>query len=167
MDISNFSMPPVPASPGNSLHGTAYLIEIHAYNQEPIFGTVSANKMVLLNELGQIAAAEWVQTSRNRQDIELCDWTMLTNGLRGIVVVKALNSASSGLSYGSGQRLTKPRSLSAFITRFKAAAAKRINLHRNHLGMSVWQPSYSNQVLNDPKLLHLTRQRLQQYGHPA
>lgn len=48
---------------------------------------------------------------------------------------------------------TKPRILTAFVARLKAATAKRINLLRNQPGSLVWQRSYNEQLIEDELML--------------
>lgn len=152
------------ASPTHSkVEGSAYLIKLHTHNQEHLFGAVE-NGAVCLTEMGQIAADEWVRSSHNRQEIELDGWAVLPSYIQGIVVVKAKTVIREAARYDQAGQLQKPRSLSAFVAGFKAAAAKRINLLRNNPGSPVWERSYRERLLYTPALLDHTRQNLQQYS---
>ncbi|MEO0533475.1 MAG: hypothetical protein AAF215_06365 [Cyanobacteria bacterium P01_A01_bin.123] len=142
--------------------GTTYLIKLHAYNQEHLFGSVQRGS-VCLNDIGHIAADEWVQSSRNRQEIELDGWAILPNYIQGIVVVQPKIAIREAAGYDQIRQVQKPRSLSAFVAGFKAAAAKRINLLRNNPGLPVWERSYRERLLYTPAQLDYTRQSLQEY----
>lgn len=141
----------------------AYLIKLHAHNQEHLFGSVQRGE-ICLNDIGHIAADEWVQSSRNRQEIELDGWVVLPNCIQGIIVVKSKTAMREAAGYDQVRQAQKPRSLSAFVAGFKAAAAKRINLLRNNPGLPVWERSYRERLLHTPALIDHTRQSLQQHS---
>jgi putative transposase len=137
----------------------AYLIRILIHQQQPMLG-YRRNNQLCLNDYGTVVAEEWTRSAANRKGIELDLWTVLPNGIEGIVILdgKAVPiSSRSFSSHGAGQ---KPWVLSSFIASFKAAAAKRINLRRNQLGEPVWQRNYQEHLIPDEATLNLWRNRL-------
>jgi hypothetical protein len=155
----------LPASQVTNLNETpeahAYLIRILTYEQQPLLGYLR-NSQLCLNDYGTIVAEEWIHSATNRKGLELDLWTVLSNGIQGIVILEtaALPISSRGISGASAGQ--KPWVLSSFIASFKAAAAKRINLRRNGLGEPVWQRNYQEQLIPDEATLTLWRNRLRE-----
>ena len=131
-----------------------YFVKLYAYDHAVIFGDM-LNDCVKLNELGQIALEEWQRQSHKYHDIEIDRWSVLPNRLEGIIGVRE-HPDSSGYS----NQYHKPRRLSSFVAGYKAAAAKRINLHRNEPGSHVWLRSYQERFLPDEAALEKMRQVL-------
>ncbi|HAJ62336.1 MAG TPA: transposase, partial [Cyanobacteria bacterium UBA8543] len=52
----------------------------------------------------------------------------------------------------------KPRSLSSFVSGFKSATTRRINLTRNAPGTSVWQRNYYDHIIRNESSLQNIRQ---------
>ncbi len=137
----------------------AYLIRILTYQQQPLLGYLR-NDQLCLNDYGAIVADEWIRSAANRKGLELDRWTVLTNGIEGIVILKTSSFPISSQGMTGCGVSQKPWALSSFIASFKAAAAKRINLRRNQLGEPVWQRNYQEQRIPDETLLRIWRNRL-------
>lgn len=131
-----------------------YFIKIHAYRSEPLFGVI-ANNRTELNELGRVAADEWIQLFNKSNGIELDCWLLFPDRLEGILSVE-----DPLVSRGYAARNEKPRLLSSFVASYKAAAATRINLIRNNPGGLVWQRGYQERRLTDTTTLNRVRQLL-------
>ncbi|NEP19431.1 MAG: hypothetical protein F6J97_21490, partial [Leptolyngbya sp. SIO4C1] len=113
----------------------------------------------------QIAADEWLRTAQAYQNIRLDRWRVLPDGIRAVVIVDSRQDnrqAESKSTYPRSQ--PKPHALTAFIARFKAAAAKRINLVRGQPGAPVWQRGYHEQRIEDETMLVRLRQLLADSG---
>jgi hypothetical protein len=132
-----------------------YLIKLATYEDQPLFGTMVEGRLEL-NSIGQVAADEWRRSAQVHHGLCLDAWEMLPHQIQGILMIResAVNS-----SYGAGLS-RKPRLLSSFIAGYKAAAAKRINLLRNHPGAPVWQRSYQERLLPDDIVLQRVRHML-------
>ncbi|MFE4105716.1 hypothetical protein [Almyronema epifaneia] len=137
------------------LTGSPYLITLCTYQKESLFGSL-ANGMIELNEIGKIAADEWIRASTRHREIQLDQWTVRPSCIQGIVIVNSDVALRETNRYRYSA-LSKPRSLSSFVAGFKAAAAKRINLLRNQPGVPVWERSYQDQRV--PDLVALKRLR--------
>lgn len=145
-----------PFTPGTAVR--AYLIGLSTFQQQPLLGSYDQGKL-RLNDCGLIVADEWVRSATKRSGIDLDLWTITPIGLKGIVFLQVATPFSTPAP-GSLES-QKPWLLSSFVTSFKAAAAKRINLCRNQLGQSVWQSSYNELLIDDPRQLSTLRNQLQ------
>ncbi len=139
----------------------AYLIRILTYQQQPLLGYLR-NGQLCLNDSGTIVADEWTRSAQSRKGLELDIWTILPNGIQGIVILDNQSLPISSRSISRKLTDQKPWVLSSFIASFKAAAAKRINLRRNQLGEPVWQRNYQEQLILDESTLNLWRNRLRE-----
>jgi putative transposase len=149
--------PTAPCAPVVPIHGesTYYLIKLATHDNQALFGA-AVDGHLQLNTLGQVAADEWLRAAQANRGIILDHWEVMANQLQGIVMIcePITNSAySPGMS-------SKPRLLSSFVAGYKAAAAKRINLIRNHPGSPVWQRSYQERLLADVSMVQQVRQLL-------
>lgn len=123
----------------------AYLIRIQTHQQQPLLA-YRRNGQLCLNAYGTVVAEEWIRSASSRKGLELDLWTVLPNGIQGIVILNKAALPLSSRSLAGETTGQKPWVLSSFIASFKAAAAKRINLRRNQLGEPVWQRSYQEQL---------------------
>ncbi|NJN01181.1 MAG: transposase [Leptolyngbyaceae cyanobacterium SL_1_1] len=150
--VSAVSTPP-------ELTGCPYLVTLCTYQKESLFGDLS-HETPDLNEIGRIAADEWVRSSARHREIQLDRWALRPDRIEGIVIVNS-EAALREASRDRHTALTKPRSLSSFVAGFKAAAAKRINLLRNQPGVPVWERSYQEQRVPDSFTLNRLRQKME------
>ena len=118
-----------------------------------MFGKVNDGN-VELNELGRIAAEEWLKSARIRDEIELDAWIVMPNHVHGIVIITDDHSRGDRPVAPSGPR---PRSLGAMMAGFKSAATKRINSIRGAPGASVWQRNYYEHVIRNQSALDQIR----------
>ncbi len=65
-----------------------YFITICTKNREHYFGKIQNSEMIL-NELGQAAYNEWINTSNIRSDmkLELGEFIIMPNHIRGIIII--------------------------------------------------------------------------------
>lgn len=113
-----------------------------------------------LTDCGGIVAAEWVRSAASRKGITLDQWAITPDGLQGIVFVHVPPATVDPSALSPGLSNQKPWLLSSFVTSFKAAAAKRINLRHSQLGQPVWQPSYQEYRINDSHTLDQVRHQI-------
>jgi putative transposase len=146
----------IPSAVSLLVEADYYLIKLYVYNDEPLFGNIE-DGYPQLNDVGQIAADEWLRSAGTYSSLNIDTWVLLPNRLEGLVSIR--ESCFSGSYGGQGG---KPRLLSSFIASYKAAAAKRINLLRNQPGSVVWQRSYQERFIPDDGVLRRVRQMLQQ-----
>lgn len=134
----------------------AYYVQLRTYKEENLFGLDSESSR--LNLMSQIVADEWSRTASYHPRIRLDQWVIVPSGLQALLMIKdaGLVSNSTALTRPS----VKPWILSSFITAFKAAAAKRINLVRSQPGSPVWQRSYQEQRIDTEQTFIQLRQKL-------
>ncbi|MBD0336907.1 MAG: hypothetical protein ICV62_15565 [Cyanobacteria bacterium Co-bin13] len=138
-----------------------YVVKLQTYGNEALFGDLTKGS-IILSPMGQIVADEWVNASRNYRDIKLDRWIVMPSYLRGIVLLPAQAGELASHTLQAPAASGKPRLLSSFVAGFKAAAAKRINLHRNHPDLPVWQRNYSETFIPDEVALQRIRCWLQE-----
>ena len=131
-----------------------YFITVCTNGRELLFGEVIDDE-VKLNELGRIAAEEWLKSAQVRTEIELDTWVVMPNHIHGIVMITDDRRKSDRSVAPSGPR---PRSLGALMAGFKSAATKRINTMRGTPGASVWQRNYYEHVIRNESALNRIRQ---------
>ncbi len=108
--------------------------------------------------IAQIAVDELLLAAEQR-GITLEQWVILPDALHALIALQDHGHDPLGAKLRDGKALQgnrttgKPRALNTFVARFKAATAKRINLQRNQPGSLVWQRSYSEQRIEDERML--------------
>jgi hypothetical protein len=131
-----------------------YLIKLYTHNHESLFGEV-VHGCLVLNNLGNIAAEEWLRSTRAYSGLDVDQWLLLPNRIEALIGI----SKTEPMSH-YGKQEAKPWLLSAFIASYKAAAAKRINLYRSQPGGAVWQRNYQERRIPDQAGLDQVRQLL-------
>ena len=140
-----------------------YFITICCYQRQCLLGEIASGEMVL-NELGQIVAAEWQRSAEIRQsEITLDAWVVMPNHIHGIVVIPASASHSPAKSPHTNPRM-RPRSISSLISGFKSATTQ-INQFRNSPGDPVWQRNYYENIIRGQPMLEHVQQYI--YNNPS
>ncbi len=159
----------------------AYFVTLCTYQKQCWFGEIR-NSQMHLNQIGKIAAQEWLRTSQLRPEFQLDEWIVMPNHLHGIVLIKDgirldkndelragdVNSNILGIRDAKSNNLgardaplhrqQKPNSLSSFVAGFKSAVTKRINLLRHNRDLSIWQRNYYESIIRDEKHLSHIRE---------
>jgi REP element-mobilizing transposase RayT len=126
-------------------------------------GRASSLKPSPVVSIVQIAVDELLLAAEH-SGITLEQWVVLPNALHVLIALQDYRHDGLGersrsafqrnrKAFQGDRSTTKPRILTAFVARFKAATAKRINLLRNQPGSLVWQRSYSEQLIEDNLML--------------
>ena len=147
----------------------AYFITIVTHKRECFFGEVIGDRIVL-STYGKIAFTEWFKSSGIRQEIQLHDdeFVIMPNHVHGIVwfisenkIPNLENKPSLGvrahgrapLQANHNALRRQPRSLSSFISGYKASVTKKINKLRDTPGSAVWMRNYHDRIIrNDGEL---------------
>jgi REP element-mobilizing transposase RayT len=117
--------------------------------------------------IAQIAADELLLAAQ-QLGVTLEQWAILPDALHALISLQdhrhdfLEKSICNGEAFPWNRNTSKPRSLTTFIARFKAATAKRINLMRNQPGSLVWQRSYKEQLIEDELMLSRLRNNISQ-----
>ena len=141
-----------------------YFITLCVQERECIFGTIFGNRM-LLNEIGQIVADEWINTMNIRDNVIIHDFIVMPNHLHGIVEITYNKNDKSQI----GEFVSPTKSIGAIVRGFKVATTKRIkdfvisvgandnsfNVNSplqewiiNHLP-DIWQRNYYEHIIRD------------------
>jgi len=67
--------------------GGAYLVTICAYQRECLFGAITPDGEMALNEYGEIVAACWNAIPAHFPNVDLDAWVIMPNHLHGIIVI--------------------------------------------------------------------------------
>jgi putative transposase len=138
-----------------------YFVTICTHQKQCLFGEIRDGKMSL-NQIGQIVAQEWLNSSKIRQEIELDEWIIMPNHLHGIVVITDNGAYHLGAYHAplreNGLRQRKPRSLSSFVGGFKSSVTKRIKPMCEQPNSIVWQRNYYETIVRDDRQLNNIRE---------
>ncbi|NQV17320.1 MAG: transposase [Armatimonadetes bacterium] len=149
----------------------AYFITICTHQREWLFGEIRNEKM-LLNEFGNIARNEWIETPKIRPNIELGEFIIMPNHIHGIIWIKD-NLSKSVLGGGEGKvdskgvlqyapttiptvpTFTSPsKTIGAIIRGYKSSVTKQINIIRKLPGFAVWQRNYYEHIIRNERDLN-------------
>jgi len=155
----------------------AYFITICTYQRECLFGNIIDDIMVL-NDVGQLVADEWIKTALLRKQIELDAFVVMPNHFHGIVWIididanengrgTARRAPTHGQFANTTEKFGKPivGSIPTIIRAFKSAATQKINLHRQTQGSPIWQRNYWEHVIRNESELRAIREYIQ--NNPA
>ena len=120
----------------SSIETTLYYVRLQTHNAIALFNS---------GELTQIAVDELSQIAHH-QGITIDQWVISLDGVHMLVRVSERTPDGHATS-------NRPRLLTSFVARFKAATAKRINMVRNQPGLPVWQRNYREQLIQDEMTL--------------
>lgn len=134
----------------------AYFITVCTHGRELLFGDVIDSE-IELNELGRIAAQEWLKSARLRAEIALDAWVVMPNHVHGIVMITD-DHGGGAMPAPVSPAGPRPRSLGALMAGFKSAATKRINAQLSTPSASVWQRNYYEHVIRNESVLNRIRQ---------
>jgi len=150
----------------SSIETALYSVRLHTHNGVTLFEsavTPSVGQSLhdtqpdslqpsLAAALTTIAVDE-LSLSAHYQSITVDQWAIFPDGFHMLVRLKDSSLDSHTTS-------SKPRLLTSFVARLKAATAKRINLLRNKPGAPVWQRSYKEQLIEDEITLARSKERM-------
>lgn len=150
----------------NYSQASEYFITLVTHQREHIFGEVRGGSMIL-NPLGQIAAAEWLKTTQLRPYVELHpdEYIIMPNHIHGIIhiidhvdLVRAQRRcaptdnrcAPTDDQHPPAPNVT-PHSLAAIVRAYKSAVTYAINTLNDTRGFSAWQRNYYEHIINSEK----------------
>jgi len=136
-----------------------YFITICTQNRACLFGRIE-NRVMILNEYGQIAYNEWMKTTEIRNNVELCDFVVMPNHIHGIIRLLGRgeshspdNSNESHSPHNMGVCDTPLRSpsqtIGAIVRGYKSSVTKQLGL----LGFNekIWQRNYHECIIRDER----------------
>jgi putative transposase len=128
-----------------------YFITIVSYNRHCLFGWIR-NRKTELSELGKIVAEEWLKSFEMRSELFCDSWVIMPNHIHAIVQIDRQKNTGKTVerkNSPAGELFRPPKSIPSFVAGFKAAATRRINLHRKTPGLKVWQDRYYDHIIRD------------------
>jgi len=126
-----------------------------------LFGKIKGEEMIL-NDLGKIIEAEWLNIPGNYLNIELDEFIIMPNHLHGIVIINDVINII-GAIHGDDSRFVeaihelplqsglarRKMLIPKIIGFFKMNSAKQINHNLNRTGTSVWQRNYYDHIIRN------------------
>jgi putative transposase len=139
----------------------AYFVTICIQNRDCIFGSV-ADKSMVLNEMGEIAQACWVQIPDHFPSTWMDSFVIMPNHLHGIIwigPVGARHAVPLPINEISVPTFGQPvrGSLGTIIRSYKSAVTRALNLRRQLPGATIWQRNYYERIVRSEAALDLTR----------
>jgi putative transposase len=142
----------------------SYFITLCSYHNQPIFGDVVGNEMIL-NQLGKIVEFTWRDLPNHVSGIELDAFVIMPNHIHGIITIIDRTPNVGGGSL-SGENLTgsneppptlsgrpvmviNQKPLSEIVRQLKTFSAQRINRFRGTKYSHVWQRDYFERVIRN------------------
>ena len=106
-----------------------------------------------LNKYGQLAAAEWLKTTKIRHNVEIDEFIIMPNHFHAIIVILDIVGATRWVAHAT--RL-QSRSLGSIIGQFKFIVTKQIR--KMGLRNFKWQRNYYEHVIRDEHDLNKIRE---------
>ena len=151
----------------------AYFVTICTQNRAYLFGDVVDGEM-MLNTLGCIVETCWEDLPNHYHNIQLDAFVVMPNHIHGIIFISnhdvgagfkpALTKPSPNKPAPAKPIPTKPaptttkhHGLTEIVRGLKTFSARKINQLRDTPGTPVWQRSYHDHIIRDPRGLNNIR----------
>ena len=148
-----------------------YMVTLVTAGRECLFGSVSPDGTLALNEFGWIVQREWLRTGFVRPELDLDAYVVMPNHLHGVLAVAA-GTAVAGAPLPQPARVAEPalavdpgsphRVLGAVLAGFKAMCTVQINHRRGRPGAAVWQRGFVERVLRSGPDLDAARRHVEE-----
>lgn len=145
-----------------------FLITLVTAGRECLFGAVSAEGILALNEFGWMVQREWLRTGFMRPELVLDSYIVMPNHLHAVLAV----TPGAPVPIPLAARVAEPprapdaappqRVLGAAIAGFKAMCTVQINHRRGRPGAPVWQRGFIERVLRSGSDLELARRHVEE-----
>jgi putative transposase len=126
-------------------HGT-YFVTICTADRRYLFGQVQ-DKTMQLSELGRIANAEWLDSVARRPFIVEHAFVVMPNHVHGLV--SFISETMPNADRDAIARGLPPRSLGAFLNRYKGSVSNRVRLVLGAPTYHVWQRNYHDRIVRN------------------
>jgi REP element-mobilizing transposase RayT len=135
-----------------------YFVTICTSDREQLFGEIVGG-VLRGNRLGEIVRKEWCRSEELRSEVVLDEFIVMPNHVHGIVFLDQHVSTATHRNvedrvgaHGNAPSPVasrRPKSLSTFVSGFKASTARQINNVRGTPGAQVWQRNYHDRIIRD------------------
>ena len=146
-----------------------YFLTLCIQNRACLFGNI-VNGLMLLNDFGQIAYSEWINTTKIRPNVELGEFVVMPNHLHGIIMlhgrgelhspaINNVNEKSGNVTGKSDESLINDegecnsplrgpsQTIGAIVRGYKSSVTRQLNLL--NLGTVVWQRNYYERIIRN------------------
>jgi putative transposase len=146
----------------------AYFVTICTYQKEPLFGEITDDGEMVLNEFGRIAAQCWQRIPEHFPGVEIDASVIMPNHIHGIIVI--VNAVVGARHVLPLQETASPKvafgqpasgSLGIIVGAFKAAVSKRINILRGIPNTPLWQRNYHEKIIRNEPMLNALQQYIE------
>ena len=158
--------------PGSASAASAvFLVTLGTAGRESLFGAVTPEGAVVLNEFGWMVQREWLRTGFMRPELELDAYVVMPNHLHAVLAVAPglpvaaapLPQAARVAEPGAALEPASPqRVLGAVVAGFKAMCTVQINHRRGRPGATVWQRGFTERVLRSGAELEAARRHIEE-----
>lgn len=146
---NKYRIPPARAQWWNYINQAAYFITICTYQRQCYFGYIQDGEMHL-NEIGKVAAHEWLKTAEIRKDmnIELGEFVVMPNHMHGIVIIgdneyNIRDTETDGMKNNFGPQ---SKNLASIIRGYKSSVT---SYAKNNTIDFAWQPLYHDHIIRN------------------
>lgn len=134
----------------------AYFVTLCVHQRQCLFGDISDDGKVHLNEYGTVVQKEWLRTETIRPEVELGEFVVMPNHFHAIVIIRDVGAhgcapLQNAPSDNSSSLKRQPRSLGSLVAGFKSITTKRINILRSTASAPVWQRNYYEHVIRNAR----------------
>lgn len=132
----------------------AYFVTLVTQERKPLFGKVN-NEDVILNEIGNLAKAEWIKTTEMRKEVRRDQFILMPNHLHAIIFIDYFGvnqpeySTGEIRAHGRAPLRRRPRTLGSLVAAYKAATTRMIRGLFKDIELKVWQRNYYDHIIRD------------------
>ena len=135
-----------------------YFITICTFKKQKLLGEIENNSM-FLSDTGELVQKEWSKSFDLRKEL-FCDlFTIMPNHIHSIIIID--NKSHENIDTYKNNFSLKPKSISSFISGFKASVTKQVRQSSKILDYKVWQNRFYERVIRNESELNSIRQYIQ------
>lgn len=140
-----------------------YLLTLVTAGRECLFGSITEDGAISLNEFGWIVRREWLRTGFMRPELRLDAYVIMPNHLHALAAVHPAHASPSVAVAAARVAESAPpqRALGAAIAGFKAMCTVQINHRRGRPGAAVWQRGFTERVVRSGPDLEAARRHIE------
>lgn len=137
-----------------------YFITLVTKNRNQIFGKIEKGK-VILNNYGKLLESELLKSEKMRNEISIDYYFIMPNHIHFIVIIEQEDNHDTQWANSRSPLQLRPKSLSSFISGFKAGFTTQLNTIRDTRGAEVWHRNFYEHVMRNEKELYETRKYIE------
>jgi putative transposase len=142
----------------------SYYITLVTKDHVTVLGNIQDNRVVL-SDIGKIVDNEWKKSFEIRTELVCCEYVVMPNHLHAVVEIRDPDDEDKPLLAPHGNAAEeestlhrKAKSISTFVSGFKAATTRLINQKMNIIEGSIWQSRFYDHIIRDEEELLNIRQ---------